>query len=38
MGTSHLQEFEQNRLLRALSSAEYERLLPSLETVSLPQG
>ena len=38
MGASHLQDAEQNRLLRSLSSAEYERLLPSFETVSLPLG
>jgi CRP-like cAMP-binding protein len=38
MATSADRHGERNRLLLALSGAEYERLLPSLETLSIPAG
>jgi CRP-like cAMP-binding protein len=38
MDTSDGRHDERNRLLLALSGAEYERLLPSLETISIPAG
>jgi len=38
MSTSDGPHGERNRLLLALSGAEYERLLPSLETLSIPAG
>ena len=38
MSTSTRRHDERNRLLLALSSAEYERLLPHLETLSVPAG
>jgi len=38
MSTSEGPHGERNRLLLALSGAEYERLLPCLETLSIPAG
>jgi CRP-like cAMP-binding protein len=38
MSTSARRGAERNRLLLALSCAEYERLLPHLETLSIPAG
>jgi CRP-like cAMP-binding protein len=38
MSTNQARHGERNRLLLALSGAEYERLLPSLETLSIPAG
>jgi len=38
MATSAGRHGERNRLLLALSQAEYERLLPSLETLAVPAG